>query len=170
MNLFPRIFRSSVFTLMLTLNVNTGWTTDVIRLKGSLPHKAVANAVLAERVDPSAKINFTFILPLRNQEELETLIQRIYDPSDHEHYGKYLTSSEFNERFAPSEEDYEKVIAYVQKQNLAISGQHPNRLLLNVQGTADAIEKVFSVNLCSYTNSTAQTFMLQIMTQRFLHT
>ena len=158
MNLLPRIFRSSVFTLVLTLGVNTGWTTDFIRLKGSLPHKAVADAVLAERLDSNAKINFTFVLPLRNQEELETLIHRIYDPTDHEHYGKYLTSSEFNERFAPSEEDYEHVIAYVQKQDLAISGKHPNRILLNVQGTADAIEKVFSVNLHSYSKPDGTNF------------
>ena len=83
---------------------------------------------------PICLFPITFVLPLRNQKALEELIQQIYDPADQQHYGKYLTSAEFIERFAPTQEDYDKVIAYAKNLGLTVIGTHPNRTLLNVSG------------------------------------
>jgi len=45
-------------------------------------------------------------LPLRNTEELTTLLQQIYDPSSPQ-YRHYLTPEQFTEMFGPTEEDYQ---------------------------------------------------------------
>ena len=92
-------------------------------------------------------VPITFVLPLRNQKALEHLIQHIYNPADQQHYGKYLTSEEFIEKFAPTQEDYDQVIAYAKKLGLNVIGTHPNRTLLNVSGPTKSIETAFNLNL-----------------------
>ena len=120
--------------------------------------RAIANAVLVEHVDPSTNVPLTFTLPLRNEEELDTLLQRMYDPSDKQHYQKYLTPDEFHARFSPTEADYNKVIAYAESLGLTVTGKHPNRLLLNVSGSARAVERGFGLRLHRYKQPDGRTF------------
>lgn len=129
-----------------------------VRLSGHVPSKALSDSVFLKSLDADAHVPLTFILPLRNIEALEELVKRIYDPSDLEHYGKYLTSEEFAERFAPTQEDYDHVIAYAQSLGLNIAGTHSNRTLLNVSGPAEAIERAFNLRLHHYQKSNGRTF------------
>ena len=96
----------TIFMLMFTLNIGIALdktsNQSAVRLSGHVPSKAVSQAVFIENLDANRSVPVTFVLPLRNQKVLEQLIQQIYDPADQEHYGKYLTSAEFIERFAPS--------------------------------------------------------------------
>ncbi len=64
---------------------------DSVRLSGHVPCTAVSDAEVLHHLDAAAHVPLTFVLPLRNKEALEELIQRIYDPTDEEHYGMYLT-------------------------------------------------------------------------------
>lgn len=143
--------------LMLALTLHIGAAPaesssnpSSVRLSGHLPSKALTNAVFLENLDPAIHVPVTFILPLRNKKVLDELIQRIYDPADHQHYGKYLTPEEFVERFAPTQEDYDKVIAYAQSLGLTVTGTHSNRTLLNVRGPTRSIETAFNLHLHQY--------------------
>ena len=70
------------------------------------------DSVFVEELEASTTVPLTFTLPLRNKEELEDLLQKIYDPSNEAYYQKYLTPEEFHARFSPSQKDYDKVISY----------------------------------------------------------
>lgn len=129
-----------------------------VRLSGHVPNKIRSESIFLKNVDATTHVPLTFVLPLRNKEALEKLIQRIYDPADQEHYGKHLTTEEFTEQFAPTEEDYEIVIAYAKSLGLNITGTHPNRTLLNVSGSSGSIESAFNLCLHHYQRSNGQIF------------
>ena len=131
-------------------------TSDSVRLTGHVPSKAIANSALVGNVDPNSQVPVTFTLPLRNQEALETLLQGIYDPTNQESYGNYLTSDEFTDQFAPTQEDYDKVTAYAEGLGLTVSTTHPNRLLLNVVGSASSVQSAFNLNLKRYKHASGR--------------
>lgn len=140
-----------VLSLTFSLSANgAAAETQYVRLANHVPERVVSHATLVNSLDADKNVNLTFTLPLRNQEELIQLIDRIYDPADQEYYGKYLTSKEFIERFAPTEQDYNQVIAYVKSLGLTVHDQHPNRLLLNVGGVAKSVESAFNLTLHEY--------------------
>lgn len=121
----------------------------VVRLFDHIPARAVANAQLLGNVQTDTHVPLTFTLPLRNQEALETLISRIHDPAD-ELYGKYLTSEQFVEQFAPTQEDYDKVVEYAKSAGLEVVATHPNRLLVNVKAPVRDVESAFNLQLNHY--------------------
>lgn len=160
---FLSVFRC-LFLLMasITLHIEAepaeAFDSPLVRLPGYVSNKPVAKAIFLKNLDTSVHVPVTFTLPLRNQKELEELVQRIHDPADKEHYGKYLTSEEFVDRFAPSQEDYDKVIAYTKSLGLDVSHTHPNRTLLNVKGSAGSIESAFKLCLQQYALPKGRTF------------
>lgn len=153
-NIFPSVFRCLVLLMLsATINLNathTRHSRHSVRLAEHIPHKALTHAIFLENLSSETQVPITFILPLRNEKELDELIHRIHNPSDKEHYGKYLTTEEFNKRFAPRKKEYRRIIAYAQKLGLTVTGEHANRLLINATGPASAIEKGFSLRLQQY--------------------
>jgi kumamolisin len=132
-------------------NAATVTNTTYIRLPGHVPKQlTTAKSLSLHPLDSDQIIPLTLVLPLRNQQELEDLVQRMYDPADTTYYGKYLTSEEFMERFAPTQKDYEKVMDYAHKLGLSVLSTHPNRLLLDVSGSAYTVEEGFKLNLYQY--------------------
>jgi kumamolisin len=127
----------------------SGPIPSMVRLPGHIPGKAIANAKWIERLDSKTVIPITFSLPLRNQQELDDMLHRIYDPSD-PLYAHFLTPQEFTDRFGPTQGDYDSVAAYATSLGLKITGTHPNRTLLNVSGTAAVIESAFGLHLHNY--------------------
>ena len=55
------------------------------------------------------RLNFSIVLPLRNQAELSKLLGRLYDPSSPD-YHHYLSVPEFTEQFGPTAQEYQDVI------------------------------------------------------------
>ncbi|MBA3816276.1 MAG: S8/S53 family peptidase [Parachlamydiaceae bacterium] len=157
---FYRLFILLVLSIHMHISANSSETTvmSYVRLSDHVPHKATADAALLGRLETSTEIPVTFVLPLRNQNALETLLQRLYDPADQEYYGKYLTPEEFNEQFAPTQADYDKVIAYAKSLNLEIVGTHSNRTLLNVSAPSTLLEKAFNVQIDQYQSLHGRTF------------
>lgn len=151
-----------LMTLALALNMGCLLANDQsshsVRLSDHVPNKGVADAIFLNNLESTREIPLAFTLPLRNQEELQKLVARIYDPQDSEYYHKYLTSEEFIEHFAPTEEDYNKVITYAKSLGFTIHGLHPNRTLLNVSGKASSIESAFNINLFEYQSPKGRKF------------
>ncbi len=145
-------------SLMLAFALQASAESSSVRLSGHVPTKAVSHATHLERLDSAVEVPITFVLPLRNQEALEALVQRMYDPSDEEHYGNYLTPEEFAEQFAPTQEDYEQVAAYAQSLGLTVTGTHANRTLLNVSGPSAALESAFNLKFHHYQKHNGQVF------------
>lgn len=104
-------------------------------------------------VDPDTVMNLSIGLPLRNSAILEHLIQEVSDPNSPEH-GRYLTPGQFTERFGPTEQDYQTLIDFAQKNNLTVATKHSNRVLLSVKGKVGDIEKAFNIKLHRYNHPT----------------
>src|SRR5207244_2413027 len=88
-------------------------------------------------------------LPLRNQAALDELLAQVYNPAS-ANFHQFLSQSEFTERFGPSEQDYQQVIKFVQTNGLRVAGTHPNRVVLDVEGSALSIEQTFQITLHTY--------------------
>lgn len=117
-------------------------------LPGHVP-ALVSQANLVGNVHPADNIPLTFTLPLRNEAKLDALIQRLYDPND-PLYGQYLTPEQFTADYAPTQADYEAVVAYAKSQGLTVTQRHANRLVLDVAGPAKTVESAFAVRLKQY--------------------
>ncbi|PWU09531.1 MAG: hypothetical protein C5B50_27180 [Verrucomicrobia bacterium] len=108
-----------------------------------------------EKAKPAAQgigwkqLNLAIGLPLRNEAELERFLHEVTDPAS-PNYRHYLTPQQFTARFGPTEADYAAIIRFAQKNHLAISGTHPNRMVLDVKGMVTDIERAFSVKLRVY--------------------
>src|SRR3984957_885997 len=103
---------------------------------------------------PAAQtMRLTLVLPLRNQAELDNLLQELYDPSSLS-YRQFLTVEEFTSRFGPTPEDYDSVIHFAEGNGLTVVGTSRNRVTLNVTGSVASIEQAFHVNMGVYQHPT----------------
>ena len=135
-------------TLFLVLCALPLTAVDRQKLQGHVP-SAVSNLTPVERLLASQRLALAIELPLRNREALAALLEEIYDPAS-TNYHRYLTPDQFAERFGPTEQDYQSVIAFATANGLTLTGTHPNRMLLDVTGAVADIEKALHVNLRVY--------------------
>ncbi len=110
---------------------------------------AIKSSQMLGRANANEKIQLALTLPLKNTEDLDTFLRRVYDRHD-PIYGQYLTSEEFTANHAPTEEEYNEVIAFAKAHGLEISNVAPNRILLGVSGSVATIEKAFGVHINRY--------------------
>ena len=94
-------------------------------LPGHMP-AAVARLQPVGRLPGAQRLNLAIGLPLRNQAELDTLLQQLYDPAS-PNYRRYLTPEQFTERFGPTETDYQAVMDFAKSNGLTVTVTHPNR-------------------------------------------
>src|SRR6266568_7422768 len=126
-------------------------------LSGHVPAAAVRSQPVG-RLPGSSRLNLAIGLPLRNQAALTSLLEQLYDPASAQ-YRHYLSPEQFAERFGPAKQDYESLIAFAKAHGLAVTATHPNRMLLDVSGSVEDIEKVFHVTMRVYQHPTeARTF------------
>ena len=135
-----------------------GWAAERQRLNGGHVPAAVARLAPVGRLPGSQRLNLAIGLPLRNQEELDRLLQQLYDPAS-PNYRHYLTPEQFTERFGPTEQDYQAVMDFAKANGLTVTATHPNRVVLDVAGAVADIEKAFHVTMRVYQHPTeARTF------------
>jgi hypothetical protein len=113
----------------------------------------VSHLRAVDKLSPSELLDLAIGLPLRNKEALSTMLRQIYDPQS-PYYHHYLTPEQFTERFGPSDADYEMVINFAETNGLTVKGKHPNRMLVDVEGTVSDIEKTFHVKMRVYRHPT----------------
>ena len=118
------------------------------RLHGHVPG-AVGHLQPLGRFANTNRLSLAIGLPLRNQQALDSLLQEIYDPAS-PNFHHYLTPEQFAERFGPTEQDYQAVIAFAKANGLTVIGTHPNRLLVDVKGSVADIEKALHVTMRVY--------------------
>jgi hypothetical protein len=98
-------------------------------------------------------LSLAISLPLRNQEELNTLLQQLYDPASPS-YHRFLTVQQFTDQFGPTEVDYQRVIGFAQSNGLQVRHTFANRLVVDVSGSVAAVESAFHVSLMTYQHPT----------------
>jgi subtilase family serine protease len=94
-------------------------------------------------------MRLAIVLPQRNQEELSQLLEQLYDPNGPE-FRQFLTVQEFTERFGPTQDDYQAVLDFAAAQGLKVVDTAANRMLVDIEGPAADIERVFHVKMSLY--------------------
>ena len=117
-------------------------------LPGHVP-EAVNGSQVLSALPAGTQLSLAIGLPLRNQDELDSLLVQLSDPES-PNFRHYLTPEQFAAEFGPTEQDYQALIQFVQEKGLVVTGTHPNRVLLDVSGAVPDIENAFHVKMMSY--------------------
>ena len=110
---------------------------------------AVKSAPLVAPLPGERHLQLAFSLPLRNQDELNKLLVDIQDPTSPQ-YHKYLTSKEFDDRFGPSQEDYDKAVKWATDNGMTVTNKVASRTLVDVDASVDTINSALHVTMNSY--------------------
>jgi subtilase family serine protease len=110
-------------------------------------------APLIGRLPATHAMRLVIVLPLRNQDQLEKLLQELYDLSSPS-YRHFLTVEEFTARFGPTQDDYDAVIRFAEANGLTVAGMSRNRVNLDVIGSVSNIEHAFHLILNVYQHPT----------------
>jgi len=94
-------------------------------------------------------MNLSIVLPLRNQTELASLLNRLYDPSSPD-YHRFLSTSQFAEEFAPTPQDYQAVVQFAQANGFTVGAAPANRMVVSITGSAAQVEKAFNLRMGLY--------------------
>jgi len=105
------------------------------------------------KVPASTRMDLVIGLPLRHRRELTNFLTDIYRPGS-ARFRQYLTPAQFAEEYGPSEADYQAVKDFAQSHGLTVTGTHPNRTLLDVNGAVSDIEQAFHVKMNYYQHPT----------------
>jgi hypothetical protein len=152
-------FRSLLDVRSIGLAMFFGAIYPGIAAERQVLHGHVPAAVARLNLQPTGQLpatkslQLTIGLPLRNGAVLDALLQQLYDPGS-ANYHKFLTLEQFTERFGPTEQDYQSVIDFAQRNGLTVVGTSANRLVLDVTGPASAVEKAFHITLRTYRHPT----------------
>jgi uncharacterized repeat protein (TIGR01451 family) len=132
-------------------NRSVGAPAGMISLSGHVP--AVVKTLAATgRVAATNTLHLAIGLPLRNRELLTNLLQQINDPAS-QNYHHFLTPSQFTDQFGPTPKDYQAVVDFAAAHHLTVTRTHGNRMLVEVDGKASAINQAFAITLHTYRDS-----------------
>jgi len=143
------------FLLIVALCVLASWpasaqTSDSVTLYGHVPMKVEnGTATLVSHYNPAQMLRLALAVQAPHMAEEEQFIKELVtkgSPGFH----KFLTQDEWNARFGPSVEDEQAVVDWAQSVGLTVTHRYPNRLLVDVEGTAGTIEKAFGVTINNY--------------------
>jgi len=117
--------------------------------------RAVANGQAAwlSELPGTQHLSLAISMPLRNEAELDDLLQQLYDPQS-PNYRQYLNVEEFTRRFGPTQEDHDMLMEFVEANGLTVTEAAANRLVVDVEGPVENIEKAFNVTMGVYQHPT----------------
>jgi hypothetical protein len=121
-------------------------------LHGHVP-AAVAGLKPLHRFAATNQMSLSIGLPLHNSVGLKNFLQQVYDPTSLQ-YRQYLTSDKFTEQYGPTKQDVDALSVFARANGFKVTHTHPNRMLLNVSGSVDQVEKAFGIKMQVYQHPT----------------
>jgi hypothetical protein len=106
-------------------------------------------AKMVQDYDPTSKLRLAISIKAPKMAEEEKLLKQLQDKNSPS-YHKWLTPEQWNARFAPTVEDEQAVVDWATSQGLTVTARYPNRLMVNVEGTVDTIQKAFNIKINRY--------------------
>jgi kumamolisin len=152
------IRRLSVFLLTLAAMVavvNVVCQAEAQPLLTRHVREAVVNgqAQSVGRLPATQTLRFSVVLALRHQPELENFLQELYDPSSSS-YKHYVTPKQFTERFGPSQEDYDALVAFAKANGFKLIGGSRDSRDLQFTAPVANINKAFHITMGVYQHPT----------------
>ncbi len=135
-------------------------------LPGSLPLQqimgvvppAVRDARKLKTVETDKVLSLTIALKLNEEDELEELLQDLYDPNSSK-YHQFLTQDQFANRFSPTLEQVASVKKFMESNGMEVESVDPNRLLIQVKGRVETINRVFHTQLWYYSSENLENLL-----------
>ena len=159
---FFAVFLMAAISQSVFAGQATGWQSVPMHLPAAATHLPSLGTM-----NRSQRLNLAIGLPLRNPAALDALLRQLYDPAS-PNYHHYLTPEQFTERFGPTEEDYQAVMAFAKANGLKVTARHPNRMLVDVSGSVADIERAMHVTMQVYQHPTESgLFMRRIWSRRW---
>jgi kumamolisin len=107
-------------------------------------------ASLVGELSPDDEVSVLLTLRLRNEDVLNSFLEGLSDP-DSPNFRRFLSPSEFVERFSPSAAVYSDLVNYFSSTNMNVI-TYDNRLALSVKGSAQRFEELLGVEFSLYKN------------------
>jgi subtilase family serine protease len=121
-----------------------------IQRGGPTPHQVFdGSAVLVEHYNPAQRLRLALGLKHPYPAEEQQFLDRLQDKKS-PMFHQFLSAKQWNDHFAPSKQDEQSVVDWAKSQGLTVTQRYPNRLIVDVEGTVDTIEKAFSVKINRY--------------------
>jgi xanthomonalisin len=136
----------------LVLSPSSGITTPVCRSpKGqqTVPGHLTADqlgATCSGVVAPSTILQLAVGLPVSDSQALADKVVAVSDPNSPS-FAQYLSADDFVAQFSPPVSSQQAVLDWAAANGLTVTGTYPNRLLVDVSGTADQVERALFTNL-----------------------
>ena len=106
-------------------------------------------APLVGHLPANQVLQFDIVMQLRDRAGLQSFIREQYDPSS-PHFHKFLTPQEVTERYGPSQEDWDALVAFAKANGFQIVGGTRDSRDLWLTGTVANIEKALHVTMGVY--------------------
>ena len=113
------------------------------------PAVASGQAAAVGTLPSDQQLNFSIVLPLRNQKELDSLLARLYDPKSPD-FHHFLSVSQFTEAFGPTSGDYQAVVSFARANGFTVTQSPANRLVVPVRASIGQIDKAFHLTMTRY--------------------
>lgn len=123
---------------------------QTVALSGHVPRE-LNNLVPLGAANPDASLTVQVTLKLRNTGALNQLVQAQQDPSSPQ-YHRWLTSSEFDARFGPTQQDLTMVANWLAAQGLQVTWSSLADRYVRASGTVARAEQAFGTSIMSFGN------------------
>jgi len=111
------------------------------------------NAQALGRLPADKTMQLDVVLPLRDPAGLKSFLGDVYDPTSFS-YHRFLTVSEFTERFGPTQADYDAVASFARANGFEVVGGSRDGMEVQIKGPVSAVEKAFHVTMLNYQHPT----------------
>jgi subtilase family serine protease len=126
----------------------------------SLPIRHVPHAVVNGRapyvslLPETQKLKLAVMISMRDQAGLNAYLKEAYNPQSPS-FHRWLSVSEFADRFGPSEADYQAVVAFAEANGMTIKNTEPgNRMVVDIEASVADINRTFHVAMGTYKHPT----------------
>src|SRR6266536_1131222 len=109
----------------------------------------IQQAHLVQAANLNQQLNLSIGMQLRNSSDLDSLLRAIYDPNSSQ-YHQYLSPDQFNQLFAPTSDQVQQVVLYLQSQGMTVISVAPNNLLIDATATVAQVQQAFNVRINTY--------------------
>jgi subtilase family serine protease len=137
-----------LLTLFVSVTLITSVHASASRISNNTPG-FIRTATDLGAVDPSTVISVTVWLKLHNENGLDALVQGQYRKGS-QNYHQWITQDQFNANYGPTPQQANAVQNFLTAHGLTIIAVAENNMYIKVQGTVDAIQRAFHVQIDNY--------------------
>jgi kumamolisin len=113
------------------------------------PEVTNGTAKFLNRMPGTQTLQIDMVLPVRDQAELDSFLQEVYDPTSPS-YHHFLTVQQFTEKFGPTQQDYDIAVAYAKSYGLSVVGGSRDAMDIQLAGSVTSIEAAFNISMGVY--------------------